>query len=171
MARKPMKRVIIESPFAGDRKTNLNYLGAAIRDCINRGESPYASHGLIPLGLDDNDPRERDLGIRAGFEWRQVGESTLVYADFGISTGMGYGVKDAEEKDRPVFYRIFPFGLGKPAEEVKVSCSSATGQIIWTAELRGKKALNSDKGGAIQALSPLRAFHLAKFQALQRLAG
>lgn len=41
-----MKLVIVESPYAGDVKTNVAYARAAIRDCLMRGEAPYASHLL-----------------------------------------------------------------------------------------------------------------------------
>ncbi len=58
-----MRRVIIESPFAASNgysvEENLAYLRAAMRDCLKRGEAPFASHGLYtqPGVLDD------DVGI------------------------------------------------------------------------------------------------------------
>lgn len=93
-----MIRVIIESPFAGDVERNRTYLRRAMRDCIKRGESPYASHGLLTQEgvLDDDDPAERKLGIQAGFVWREVADKTVVYVDYGISTGMEHGIADAE---------------------------------------------------------------------------
>lgn len=47
--------VIIESPYAGDVDRNLEYLRAAMRDCLKRGEAPFASHALYtqPGVLDD----------------------------------------------------------------------------------------------------------------------
>ena len=53
-----MERVIIESPFAGDVDRNLRYARAAMRDCLLRGESPYASHLLYtqPGVLNDDIP-------------------------------------------------------------------------------------------------------------------
>ena len=41
-----MTRVIVESPYAGDIEKNMRYLRACIRDCLLRGETPYASHAL-----------------------------------------------------------------------------------------------------------------------------
>ena len=38
---------VIESPYAGDVEGNLTYLRACLKDCVERGESPYASHGLL----------------------------------------------------------------------------------------------------------------------------
>lgn len=102
-----MRRVVIESPFAGDTVRNLAYLRAAMADCLRRGDAPFASHGLYtqPGVLDDDKPIERELGIVAGFAWRDVAELTAVYADLGISKGMQYGIDDATRKGRPVEYR------------------------------------------------------------------
>lgn len=102
-----MKRVVVESPFAGNITRNVRYARAAMRDCLLRGESPYASHLLYTqVGvLDDFIPAERELGIKAGFEWRQSAEKTVVYIDFGVSKGMQYGIQDAEERGCPVEYR------------------------------------------------------------------
>lgn len=102
-----MQKVIIESPFAGDVETNLQYLRACMRDCLLRGEAPYASHGLYTQEgvLDDNIPAERDHGIHAGFAWRSVADKTVVYTDLGTSNGMKYGIKHAEECGIPIEYR------------------------------------------------------------------
>lgn len=102
-----MKRVIIESPFAGDVETNLRYLRACMHECITSDEAPYASHALYtqPGVLDDNIPVQRELGIVAGFAWRDVADLTVVYTDLGITKGMQYGIDDAIRKGRPVEYR------------------------------------------------------------------
>lgn len=102
-----MKKVIIESPFAGDVEKNLRYLRAAMRDCLRKGEAPFASHALYTQEgvLDDNNPLERSLGIKAGFAWRDVANYTVVYTDLGISKGMDEGIKDAEEVGHNVVYR------------------------------------------------------------------
>lgn len=103
-----MKRVIVESPFAGDVETNLRYLRACMRDCLLRGEAPFASHGLYtqPGVLDDAVPEEREHGIQAGFAWRDAAELTVVYVDRGYSSGMRYGIEDAAKKGRPIEVRI-----------------------------------------------------------------
>lgn len=105
-----MRRVILESPFAGDIETNLRYARAALKDCLKRGEAPFASHLLYtqPGVLDDFDPEERMWGIHAGFEWNKVAEASVVYTDLGISKGMEYGIKHAEECGRPIEYRTIP---------------------------------------------------------------
>lgn len=102
-----MIRVILESPYAGDVEGNLTYLRACMRDCLKRGEAPFASHGLYtqPGVLDDNDPGERRLGIEAGFLWRPVAHKTVVYTDRGITGGMTAGIDDAHGNKRAVEYR------------------------------------------------------------------
>lgn len=102
-----MRRVVIESPFAGNVSLNLRYLRAAMRDCLLRGEAPYASHGLYTQDgvLDDGIPDEREHGIQAGFAWRSAAEATVVYDDLGITKGMDYGIKHAEKGGRPIEYR------------------------------------------------------------------
>ncbi len=93
-----MRRVIVESPYAGDIERNMRYLRACLADCLRRGEAPFASHAIYtqPGVLDDNDPAQRKLGIEAGFAWRVLADSTIIYSDLGISRGMIAGIKDAE---------------------------------------------------------------------------
>lgn len=122
-----MRRVIVESPFAprtplpadecanvlmcnGDcaycsalnqreRESDLHgrYLDACLLDCLRRGESPFASHGLYtrPGVLDDMKPHERAYGISAGFAWRRAADATVFYTDLGWSSGMKTGEVDA----------------------------------------------------------------------------
>lgn len=102
-----MKRVILESPYAGDIERNTAYGRRALRDSLLRGEAPIASHLLYTQAgvLDDRDPAERGLGIDAGLAWRDVAEITAVYVDRGISAGMEFGIEAARAADRPVEYR------------------------------------------------------------------
>jgi len=109
-----MRLVIIESPYKGktpeDLERNKRYLRSCIRDCINRGESPYASHRMLTDALDDNDPAERTLGIEAGLAWRQAcvldGSKLVVvsrvlpifYVDLGMSSGMLLAKKCYDEE-------------------------------------------------------------------------
>jgi hypothetical protein len=102
-----MRRVIIETPYAGDVETNLRYLRSCLRDSLLRGEAPFSSHGLYTqLGvLDDGNPNERGRGMQAGFEWRASADATVVYTDLGLSLGVKLGIKHAEHIGQPVEYR------------------------------------------------------------------
>ena len=102
-----MRLVIIESPFAGDVEQNTEYARRCVRDSLERGEAPIASHLLYtqPGILDDDVPHERRQGIDAGLAWRTVADATVVYTDRGISSGMIYGIQKAEDSGNPVEYR------------------------------------------------------------------
>jgi len=83
-----VRRVILESPFAGATRTNLNYARLALRDSLDRGEAPFASHLIYPLALEESILAERDKGIAAGFVWGEVAEAVVFYMDLGFSPGM-----------------------------------------------------------------------------------
>ena len=91
------KLVIVETPFSGDVEKNLRYLRACMRDCVLRGESPYASHGLLtqPGVLNDEVPDERELGIALGFKWHEVADYMVLYTDLGVTKGMQQGMANA----------------------------------------------------------------------------
>lgn len=102
-----MKRVILESPYAGNVEDNVAYARACVRDSLLRGEAPIASHLLYtqPGVLDDNEPEDRKLGINAGLAWGRVAELTVVYVDLGVTLGMQHGIHRAKEENRPVEHR------------------------------------------------------------------
>ena len=101
--------VIIETPFSGDQIKNKAYARECMLDSLNRGESPFLSHLLYPQVLDDNDPRQRKLGIEAGLAFGKLCDKTVVYTDLGISHGMDIGIFEAEECGRPIEMRTLPF--------------------------------------------------------------
>lgn len=85
-----MRRVILESPYAGDIEANVAYARRCLRDCLQRGEAPIASHLLFtqPGVLRDDVPEERKLGIEAGLAWGGVADYAVFYTDRGWSGGM-----------------------------------------------------------------------------------
>jgi len=134
-----MRLVIIESPYAGDVETNVEYARRCVRDSLERGEAPIASHLLYtqPGILDDNIPSERQWGIDAGLAWRKVAEASVVYSDYGISSGMKYGVKAAEESGKKVEWRSIGINPRKPASDRVTSdfskpiCNGCGQPIDW----------------------------------------
>lgn len=100
-----MKRVILESPYRGNRERHLKYLDRAMRHSLSLGESPLASHRLFTTALDDADEGERDLGMQAGWAWLIAAEAVVVYKDLGISDGMLEGLVRAEALGKPIEYR------------------------------------------------------------------
>lgn len=112
--RQSPRRVVVESPFAGktegETQTNVAYARACIRDCLLRGEAPFASHLLYTQDgvLDDGSKAQRDLGIEAGLAFVRFAEATVVYLDRGLSKGMALGVERARAESRPVEERRLP---------------------------------------------------------------
>lgn len=106
-----MKRVIVESPYAGkddtETKRNINYARSCVRDSLYRGEAPFASHLLYTQSgiIDDNIPKEREMGINAGLFLLKDADLTAVYMDLEISKGMEYGIRNAKENEREIEFR------------------------------------------------------------------
>lgn len=116
-----MIRTIIESPLAGrgdtdiernaDMQRNLHYARLCLIDCIDRGETPYASHLLLTQIWDDLDEKLRERGIKAGHAWYAGAERCAVYQDLGRSSGMNRGIVAACAVNVPVFFRRLPRSL------------------------------------------------------------
>ena len=105
------KLVVIESPFAGNVKENIKYARACMKDCLLRGEFPFASHLLYTQQgiLDDDNPEERKLGIEAGFQWGDHADIVVVYTDRGTTKGMDLGIKKAKKAGKKIEYRTLGY--------------------------------------------------------------
>lgn len=106
-----MKRVVIESPLNAVTREliedNKLYAKTCVRDSLRRGEAPYASHLFFDQQeiLDDMNPEERELGIKAGFAWGEAAEAVVFYVDRGLSPGMLRGFERAMETDADILVR------------------------------------------------------------------
>jgi len=91
-----MKKVIIETPYRAETKKeikeNIRYARACVKDSLDRGEAPIASHLLYTQGgiLRDEIKAERNLGIKAGLAWLEDAELHVFYIDRGFSEGMRF---------------------------------------------------------------------------------
>jgi len=115
------KRVIVETPYKARTKKglreNIQFARDCARDClVVYCEAPFLSHLLYTQAgiLDDNNPQERQDGIDAGMAWGAAAEATVVYLDRGVSTGMLYGAKNAQNSHRPVICRNLNDGIPLP---------------------------------------------------------
>lgn len=132
---KALRFVDIESPYSApteaEIKRNIRYARAAVRDCLLRGETPYASHLFFTQTgiLDDNVAEDRTLGINAGKHIIQkLGAMTVVYVDLGISKGMEFGITLAEKDGRTIEIR----SLGKDWESIfLVHENSHSQNALW----------------------------------------
>jgi hypothetical protein len=115
-----MRRVILESPYAGNVKQNEEYARTCMRESLLMGESPIASHLLYtqPGVLRDDVLIERDLGIAAGLAWRPVAELSIFWTDLGWSRGMLAAFDSAIAEGRPYTMRSLH---GRPIEPLRGS--------------------------------------------------
>jgi len=106
-----MRRVVVESPYSAPTPEGIarhvEYARACLRDCIQRGEAPIASHLLLtqPGVLDDADPVQRHAGMMAGWAWIEHADAVVVYIDLGISDGMMDGIGHATLAGARIEYR------------------------------------------------------------------
>lgn len=103
--------VIVESPFGSPirliQHRNKFYLAACLRDCWNRGEIPFASHGFFPIFLNEGSKEERDAGISAGYFIWQFASRLVIYEDFGITSGMEKAIERAKQS-RIIMDKLLP---------------------------------------------------------------
>lgn len=84
-----MRRVIVESPFQGyNIKRNEVYMTRCLKSVIDMGGAPFASHAIYPQVLDEDDPKQRALGIQLGYAFWQGADSISFFLDYGMSEGM-----------------------------------------------------------------------------------
>lgn len=106
--------VIIESPYGSSDPIeilrNELYVRAAIRDCLSRGEAPYASHAIYTQRgiLNDADPMERRRGMKAGFGVGELFRKRIFCMDRGLSSGMWDGFKEAKRLKQDYLQRRIP---------------------------------------------------------------
>lgn len=107
--KQPMRRVVIESPLSPSNgfsfEDNQEFARRCMKDSLDRGEAPYASHLLYTQMLDDFDPAERKLGMEAGFVWGEAAQTVAVYTDRGMSSGMIEGIKRAQARGARIEFR------------------------------------------------------------------
>lgn len=77
-------------------------------DCLRRGESPMASHHLLPEVLEDSDHFERALGIRCGLAWGAHADLVAVYSQLGVSPGMTQAIAHYQAAGKPIEWRGIP---------------------------------------------------------------
>lgn len=103
-----MVRVGISSPLSAatreEVEINKDYARRCMRDSLERGEAPYASHVLFdqPGILNDLDPNERNLGMAAGLNWITQSHKIVVYLDRGLSAGMQAEIDYCRHRGIPI---------------------------------------------------------------------
>ena len=97
----PPSCVVLESPYGALTQEgidlNMEYARRCLKDSLDRGEAPFASHLLYTQVLDDDVPGEREAGIDGQLAWIDLAQRIVVYVDLGISPGMRKAIDYASE--------------------------------------------------------------------------
>ena len=89
--------VYICSPYAGDVSENVENARKYSRFAVDKGYIPVAPHLLFPQFLNDNNPKERQLGLFFGNALMSKCAEVWVFGD-RISPGMDAEIKRARWK-------------------------------------------------------------------------
>ena len=95
--------VYICSPYAGDVERNTAAARRYSRFAVEAGYIPIAPHLLFPQFLDDNKPKERELGLFFGNAILSKCAEMWVFGD-RISEGMEAEIKRATWKGHRIRY-------------------------------------------------------------------
>jgi hypothetical protein len=143
-----MRRVIVESPYSAitsEEKTgNLDFAADCCRDCVSRGENPFASHLFYTQFLDDNDPVERKLGLEMAFELWDFYDAIIFYMDRGFSEGMQLALIHAFQIDKPFERRILRQALPAPSPQKTIAHGTPSSAPEEVLKYAGKLANAQD---------------------------
>lgn len=95
------KLIYIASPYAGDVEQNVAFAKRACRHAISQGHTPIAVHLLYPQILDDNNPAEREIGLRLGHRVLESCDELWVCGG-RISSGMAQEIAAAQRFGIPI---------------------------------------------------------------------
>lgn len=95
------KLVYIASPLSGNVEENLQFARQACLNAMAQGVTPFAPHLIYPQMLDDNNPAQRELGMKMGNQMLALCDELWLCGD-RISPGMAAEEQLAKELDIPV---------------------------------------------------------------------
>lgn len=95
--------VYICSPYAGDVETNVQKARRYCRFAVDKGYIPIAPHLLFTQFLNDDNPKERQIGIFFGNAVMSKCSEVWVFGEH-ISNGMEAEIKRAKRKNYRLRY-------------------------------------------------------------------
>ena len=95
--------VYICSPYAGDIKKNVDAARKYSRFAVESGYIPIAPHLLFPQFMNDDDPKERELGLFFGNALMSKCSEVWIFGK-NISKGMAAEIKRAQWKNYRLRY-------------------------------------------------------------------
>ena len=97
-----IKKIYVASKYAGDVDVNTNAAIGYCRYVIDQGFMPIASHLIYPQILDDDNPSERNLGLRFGLALLSVCDEVWVFGE--VSSGVAKEIEVAKRLEKPLRY-------------------------------------------------------------------
>lgn len=150
-----MRKVLVETPYAGDVEFNVLYARRCMADSLNRNEAPMLSHLLYTQVLDDKIMSQRERGIMAGLAWRTSAEAGIFYLDFGLSDGMRRAHELYTREEIPIETRFLYLQTGiATADELRGTWRNA--RAIRRAIAAGwvEHPSETDYGGVLMWVGP-----------------
>jgi hypothetical protein len=100
--KKYLPLVYIASPFAGDTERNMERARGYCRLAVSKGCIPLAPHLHYPQFMDDEDKKERELGLR--FALILLGKCDELWVFDKISQGMAQEIAKAKKRGMTIRY-------------------------------------------------------------------
>ena len=95
-------KIYVASKYSGDVEANV---AAAVDYCkyvISQNGIPVASHLLYPQMLDDNDPKERELGLMFGLSLLAICDEVWFFGNVSESVGVQQEIVEAKKLGKKV---------------------------------------------------------------------
>ena len=96
-------KVYIVSKFAGDVPHNIRQARKYCRFAVSKNRIPIASHLIYPQFLNDNEPKERELGLMFGLALLAICAEVWCFGS-DISSGMAQELQEARLLNKPIRY-------------------------------------------------------------------
>lgn len=101
-ADKNRKKIYVASRYAGDVDANVAAAIGYCRRVIDEGHMPIASHLLYPQILNDNNPKERELGLMFGLALLRDCDEMWVFGS--ESPGVEWEIEEAKRLKMRIRY-------------------------------------------------------------------
>lgn len=93
-ADKNRRKIYVASKYAGDVDANVQAAIGYCRRVIEAGYMPIASHLLYPQILNDDDPKEREIGLMFGLALLRLCDEVWVFGP--VSPGVSREIDEAK---------------------------------------------------------------------------
>lgn len=97
-----IKKIYVASKYAGDVEVNTNAAIGYCRKVVDQGYMPVASHLIYPQILNDDNPSERNLGLRFGLALLSICDEVWVFGE--VSSGVAKEIEVAKRLEKPLRY-------------------------------------------------------------------